>query len=351
MRRQIFGLIAAVLFRIVLAPGVSAQIPDAEAHIVLESGDGAAIQGALVALLDPGHRVVREGVSTTGGSASFRLPPGSYRVRVRRIGYLPFLSDTLSVPRAGKFMLRVESPRVLLATMVVPSRSKCGPIDGDEKKLGALWNEIAKALRTAQLSSQDFSGIGRAFIYHTRAGIEGRNAVSDTTFLPLGNNRPFRMRDAAVLAVEGYVVGDEHTGWTYYGPDESALLSDQFAATHCFQVVRDRKRAGHVGIEFKPVEGRPVSDVAGVLWVHESSAELSELTFRFVNAGVLDEFQPGGFTRFRRVPSGAWIVHSWALRGPVLKRVRGAYDSRLRLAGYVEDGGGVMQTQPDSPRR
>ena len=136
-------------------------------------------------------------------------------------------------------------------------------------------------------------------------------------------------------------MGNEITGWTYYAPDEAVLLSDQFAATHCFQVVRNNERPGQVGIEFKPVRGRPVPDVAGILWVDESTAELRELIFRFVNAGLLERFKGGGHARFRRVPSGSWIVDDWAIRGPVLEKARDAFRD-LKLTGYVEDGGGMM---------
>ena len=47
----------------------------------------------------------------------------------------------------GEITLRVESPRILLETIVVTSRSNCGPIDPKEQILSAVWDEIAKALR------------------------------------------------------------------------------------------------------------------------------------------------------------------------------------------------------------
>jgi hypothetical protein len=77
-----------------------------------------------------------------------------------------------------------------------------------------------------------------------------------------------------------------------------------------------------------------------VLWVDERSAELRELVFRFVNAGVLERFKAGGFARFRRVPSGSWIIDDWALRGPLLERGRDVFTD-LKVIGYQEDGGGL----------
>jgi hypothetical protein len=101
-----------------------------------------------------------------------------------------------------------------------------------------------------------------------------------------------------------------------------------------------------VGIEFKPVSGRSVPDIAGVLWVDESAAELRELVFRFVKAGLLERYRAGGFTRFRRVRSGAWIVDAWALTAPILYRETAAITNRILVEGYVEDGGGVTMRSP-----
>jgi hypothetical protein len=250
------------------------------------------------------------------------------------------VSDLVPVASGSEIILRVDSPRVLLETIVVTSRSRCGRIDPNERILAVVWDEISKALRSSQLISRDFSDYSASYTY--RKTLNSRRVVvsSDTTFRPVGNAKPFGVRDATLLAADGYVVGNEKSGWTYYAPDEAVLLSDQFAASHCFQVVRDRDRKGQVGIRFEPVSGRIVPDIAGVLWVDESTAELRELTFRYVNAGVLERFKAGGFARFRRVPSGSWIVDSWALSAPILEK-RNQPLGDLKVIGYVEDGGGL----------
>jgi hypothetical protein len=209
-----------------------------------------------------------------------------------------------------------------------------------------VWDEIAKALRSSQLVARDFSDYSASYTYRKTLNARRVVASSDTTFSLVGNARPFAMRDAAFLATHGYVVGNENLGWMYYAPDESVLLSDQFASSHCFQVVRDKERRGQVGIEFKPVSTRAVSDIAGVLWIEERTAELKELIFRYVNAGALERFKAGGFARFRRLPSGSWIVDSWAISGPILEKSREPF-ADLIVVGYVEDGGGLkLRPQP-----
>jgi len=317
-----------------------AQAPEADFRVRVEVGDGSRIAGALIALLDSSQTVVREGVSNEDGMRVLRAPAGSYRVRVRRIGFLPYVSDLVSVIPGSDVLIRVNSPRVQLETIVVTSRSRCGPIDPNERILSVVWDEIAKALRTSQLNARDFSDYSASYTYRKTLNARRVVASSDTVFSPVGNARPFAVRDAAFLATHGYVVGNENLGWMYYAPDAAVLLSDQFASSHCFQVVRDKDRKGQVGIEFKPTSARSVSDIAGVLWVDESTAELRELVFRFVNAGLIERFKAGGFARFRRVPSGSWIVDSWALSGPILEK-SGEPFADMKLVGYVEDGGGM----------
>ena len=345
MRHRFALILAASIAGLFQPAAVAAQSRDLEVRVRLESSDGTRLSGALVALLDSAQRVVVEGVSDGNGSRLFRAPPGSYVIRVRRIGFLPFVSPGVLLPRTNDIVLRVESARVALRTVTVTSRSKCGAIDRNEREFSVLWDEIAKALRTSQLSARDLAGVAEAFVYRTQLAKTGAVVSSDTTFHPVSGGKPFGMVDPGVLAAQGYVRGDARAGWTYYGPDEAVLLSDHFAETHCFRIVRDRKRSGEVGIDFKPVSGRPVADIAGVLWVDEGTAELRELVFRFVNAGVLDRFSPGGSTQFRRVPSGAWIVDSWMIRGPVLTGTDRTFGV-LAAIGSVVDGGGMRMREP-----
>jgi hypothetical protein len=80
------------------------------------------------------------------------------------------------------------------------------------------------------------------------------------------------------------------------------------------------------------------------LWVDERTAELREVVFHFVNAGVNSRFEAGGFTRFLRVPSGAWIVDEWLLRLPRLavQPSSGYIGQKYVLTGYYEHGGGIL---------
>jgi len=241
--------------------------------------------------------------------------------------------------------LDVLSPRVQLDQIVVNSRSQCRPGDRDSETLSIIWGEIDKALQASQLTMEDLQGIGQARKYRLEIGANGNVLSADTPVFRIIDRRPFGALAPDSLAVTGYVHGDERAGWESFGPDETVLRSEEFAATHCFKAVRDRARPRDIGVAFEPVPDRPVPDIAGVLWVDRSTAELREVVFSFVNAGLLTRFEAGGFTRFRHVPSGAWIVEEWRLHMPRIEIRSGSgylTGMQYRAVGYVDHGGGII---------
>jgi hypothetical protein len=345
MRRAILSVIAAGL---TWGGVLSAQDAATDLRIRLNAIDGSPITGALVALLNDRDSVVAEGLTNDAGMRVLRAPRGTYRLRVRRIGYLPFVSSELSLPRT-ELALTVESPRVELASIVVTSRSRCRRTDPNAEALSTVWDEIDKALSSSQLTLQDLSGIGRARVYRKEVRSDGTVISGDSSTFAIHNRRPFGAVDPKKLAAEGYVTGDVSSGWSYYGPDEEVLRSEQFAATHCFRLVRERGHQGQIGVSFEPTPQREIADIAGVLWVDESTSELREMVFRFVNARELSWYNAGGFTRFRRVRSGAWIVDEWQLSVPKLEFKQSTpFPARLVVTGRYENGGGVIR--PDAPK-
>jgi hypothetical protein len=349
-RRFVIGLLVCV-------PALHAQTPAVELRVRIESNTGIALSGALVALVDAADNVVAEGVTRVDGRRTLTASPGTYRVRVRRIGYRPFVSGNVTLPRASadELVLRVETDRVVLVTMVVTARYECGAIDPNALALSAVWDEIAKALTASRLTISDLAGIGFVRKFRRQIDRQGSVIANDTSLLRIVDQRPFGGLDALTLAQSGYVVGNDTDGWHFYGPDETVLLSDQFAATHCFRIVRDNKHAGQVGVAFAPVPRRKIADIEGTLWVDETTSELRQMDFRYVNVGAIDRFDAGGFTHFRRMPSGAWIVDEWKIRMPQLQQLPTAASSiaatagRIVLSGYIEEGGGIIAPSTDSP--
>ncbi len=315
-----------------------------ELRVRLTGEPNGSLGGALVALVDSANVVRAESLSNDRGFVTLRAMPGRFRVRVRRIGYKPFLSDPVRIPRSSELVLPLRSDRVVLATIVVSAKAECGTVGADAATLAEVWDEIAKALRASQLTAADLSSIGRSAVYDREIDSRGVVIVADTSIIPASRGRPFGAIDPASLVKDGYVRGNEAKGWHYFGPDEAVLLSRGFAETHCFRVVRDKQRVGQIGVAFEPIPRRRLPDISGTVWLDEQSSELREITFLYVNEDVVSRFRPGGFTRFRRMPSGTWIVNEWRLRMPKLARRAGSWQNDL--IGYVERGGRIVGPPP-----
>jgi hypothetical protein len=320
--------------------------PMSDVSVRLNSAGGSPLAGVLVALLDARDSVIAEGLSNEAGWRVLRAPAGSYRVRARRIGYLPFISHPFVLPRRDELLLVVETPHVILNTIVVTGKTECRRTDPSSHSLGAVWDEIDKALRASQLTTLDLAGFGQGRTYRTELDLNGRVRSSDTTLFAITNRRPFGTPDPEALAQKGYVSGDVVFGWEYFGPDEFVLLSESFARTHCFRLVRERGRRGQIGVAFEPIPRRSTSDIQGVLWVDDRTAELREMSFSFVNAGPFSQFNARGFTRFLRLPSGAWIVNEWWLKGPRLSMQTSPYSApQFMVIGWIENGGGILPSR------
>lgn len=336
-RAATFGLLGFALFS---SPAYPQNTPGV-LHARIEAGPGVPIYGALVAILDR-ERVISEGLSSSRGLIALSAPPGAYRVRVRRIGFRPFTSEPITIPSSSELLLRVETDRVVLDAMIVSASAKCGAITRDAQTLSIVWEEVSKALRSSQFTVEDLSKLGQMRTYRRELGPRGEVVSSQSTLIPITKARPFGVPDLPSLARLGYVRGDPLNGWEYFGPDEAVLLSDDFAATHCFTVVRDaKKRPGQIGVAFQPAPKRTLSDIEGILWVDEKTAELQDVGFTYVNAGMLNGFDPGGFAKFRRVQSGAWIVNEWQLRMPKILVSFGSKES-VSSVGWIENGGVIV---------
>jgi hypothetical protein len=344
VRKAIFSL---AFLTLACATSILRAQATADIRVRLDAGNGVPIGAALVALLD-GDRVVTEGLSSASGTITLRALPGAYRIRVRRIGFHPFLSNPVNLPSNGELLLHVETEKVVLNAMVVSASAQCGAIKRDAQALSVLWEAIAVALRSSQLTLNDLGSLGTMRTYKRETGRDGQVISMQSSVRPITNRRPFGALDPSSLLTAGYVRGNESVGWEYFAPDETVLLSDGFAATHCFKVVRDAKnRPGQIGVAFEPAPSRKQSDVKGVLWVDEKTAELRDVRFVYVNAGILTRFKPGGFAKFRRTASGTWIVNEWQLLMP---RLEVNPRDQLDIAGFVENGGVISSdTTADSP--
>jgi hypothetical protein len=171
--------------------------------------------------------------------------------------------------------------------------------------------------------------------YDRQIDTTGRRVVDQVVHLARGpSHRPFRSQDAALLATDGYVV--ERDGEViYYAPDADVLLSDSFAATHCFQLAAPPEdEPGLIGLAFRPIEAaRARRDIEGTFWIDRATAELRSLDFAFTNMPAASErAEPGGRVEFTRLPDGEWLVSRWHIRMPELQRITQSTRASARLS-------------------
>src|SRR5262249_59273459 len=97
-----------------------------------------------------------------------------------------------------------------------------------------LWTEVRKALDATVIAK----GSGLTFtmaIYRRELDAELTAKSSRADTLDTAAPRPFYAQSPAQLAQVGYVVKGD-SGFTYFGPDEAVLLSNEFLTTHCFKI-------------------------------------------------------------------------------------------------------------------
>jgi hypothetical protein len=312
---------------------------------VTEAESGEAVSGAIVLLLD--ETGVRRSATLSDPSGAYRVAapgPGTYRLRVERVGYAASTSAPvrLEAGQTRELALSAESRRVVLEPVVATGAAR--------RCAGDLHNGAQAATLSTTLSAQ--AGHYR-FVTETRereTSLDGRRVLRDEATRDTTDGMPFGTNPVESLVDGGYVLLSPRQV-VVYGVDAAAILSDAFLAHHCFGL-RDggTERPGLVGLEFVPLEGHVQPDVQGVLWIDRASAEL-----RFVEYGYTRLRFRGPVERltgrldFRRLPGGAWVTESWTLVIPVLQTEAGLdrvnnMDS-YRIRTLVHRSGRVISMQ------
>jgi hypothetical protein len=156
------------------------------------------------------------------------------------------------------------------------------------------------------------------------------------------------------------VIQDDRS-WLFRAPDAAALLSDQFAATHCFTVEPPQSLRAHwIGVAFRPTPARArARDIAGTLWLDRATSELRMLEFRYQNLPPeADDELIGGFVEYAHLATGHWMVARWAIRMPRMARRTiggagipgGGRDDRQVLAAIDVAGGELIRVSRGDDR-
>ncbi|HWZ28573.1 MAG TPA: carboxypeptidase-like regulatory domain-containing protein [Gemmatimonadales bacterium] len=331
------GLLPLVLSAALLAPLPRLAAQAISGRVVSAGPPEAPVRGALVLLRDSTRRTVTRDATDADGRFQVTAPaPGTYSLRVLRIGYAPYdLAPWVIGAQGDTFTIKLPAAGMLLAGITVTATDRCQQNPGTGSVAATLWSEAEKAVDLTVLTIEH-----RTYRFQTAGYVSTLDTALHETereeSQALGvSDWPFETAPADTLATYGYV-----RGTTYYGPDLGVLFSPSFLSLHCLRAERPGpgRDSALVGVAFEPVRDRTVSDIAGVLWIDRNTSELRDLEFHYTDLRLRAR-RAGGQIDFRRLPSGAWVIQRWWLRAP-MALVKGTADT-IGVGGYRETGANV----------
>lgn len=317
--RRAFGS-AAVCFLTTLAPVAAQSI---RGRVVLPDSTTPLGGVILVIRSAQGSTAGRAITDARGAFASPSLAPGRYSIQLLRIGYSPSAGPSVDVAAAATADVRIvfSAPPISLTAINVRERETCRVGADSGLAVARVWGEARKAMLGSQLATATSAPPLAAWIEYDRILDPSGRAVLEQHVRAAQHPtaHAFRSRPAEELASNGYIVSDG-SGTTYYAPDADVLLSESFAATHCFRLQREPDRSNLIGVAFTPVPSRrDARDIEGTFWIDANTSELQSLDFRYTGLpDALAGVGAGGRVEFRRLADGNWLVSRWNVRMPQL---------------------------------
>lgn len=316
---------------------------------LVSSDDGRPVPNALVILHDSlDNQIARASTLATGTFAFHFVDRGTFRLRVLRIGFAPWRSGDIHMEK-GVLDLDIELPieRVVLPDdIVVEGSSACRAEPESGMATALLIEEARKAFALAEETLTGHRMRFRVWSYLRRLDPDNRVLREQMAGNEPLATWPIRSAPVDSLAQWGFVRPPTRfqrnigLGPTYFGPDGKVLFSSWFLGSHCFAISRDETDTALVGLAFRPGDGTTNPDIAGTLWIDESSMALLRLEFDFVR---LPKWVPpastGGQLQFSQLPGGGWVVSRWWMRAPI----KGYDRTRAKLEGFQESGGSVVE--------
>lgn len=316
---------------------------------VVVTGDSVPVRGAVVSLLDSLGVAVVSGLSDEFGRFDLRAPRrGNWRLRTEAVGFARVTSFALTLAAAEVLERRVQltDATAVLRGVEVRDRLQCGNTSTEGTQVALLWDEARKSLAAAALSVERAPAVAvdQDEIEYDASFQRVRSASRITT---TGRaDRGARSDAPRALRQLGYARRIDTTV-VYFAPDAGTLLSDDFAATHCFGVVaNDPTSIRRVGISFSPASTTPGKvDIVGTLWLDRETYALDRVEFRYdplLSAEFADSTF-GGRVRFARLATGHVVIAHWVLRMPI---IGDPGEDRLARSGQTSQ----MLIRPESRR-
>ncbi|HEX6316389.1 MAG TPA: carboxypeptidase-like regulatory domain-containing protein [Gemmatimonadaceae bacterium] len=323
---------------------------------VATEGVGAPVRGAVVTLLDAGGNAAGRRVLTENdGSFAMRAPSaGTWMLEVRAIGYSPRRTAARPVATGETVVERIVLRQVAtrLATLRVEARSACRRAGEFDAVTSEVWDDVWAALAAAELAREQRLVRAEVFVYTRELDVAtGLVMHEERGVASVLDESPFRTAPAAELTTLGFWRSSPVAGVEFHGLDAGTIISPEFLAGHCFNLVRrDSAATALVGLAFRPVNSRARADVQGLLWLDADTRVLRTLEFTYTGLQLRGP-AAGGRLGFTRLPNGVLIDDSWVLQHP-FEKTRGvgtqrtgtaaAPDAAVRAGTTLRVGGGFV---------
>ena len=342
------GLVTALLF---LAPCASAQVVEVRLH---EEATRQPVSGAVVTLVQDSTSVVRA-LTNEDGRAAMRAAPGTYRIKINRIGFQVMLTEpfALGVSETVRREIALASLRIVLPEQVVRGETQCNAQTREGELAGALWEQIRTALTANVLTQSQWAVPLRVQEFQRTLERDLTVTKEQAVRTRVVRGPPFGSFAPETLAKRGFIFASGGDEYTFAAPDAALLVSTEFVDTHCFKAVSPA--GDSVGLAFEPVPRRRETDVKGTLWMDRATSELRSLDYQYTGlAGPLGRADLGGRLEFQRLRTGAWIVKYWYIRMPRVETPQMGFRARVvsaaankppQVVGYIEQGGRVSPVE------
>ncbi len=339
----------------ILALGLAAQPATAQTirGTLVDKATGSPFRGGFVVLLsDSGVALGRTLTDLRGEFALVAPAAGRYRLKSAIIGVKTELSSAIDVgsDEVVNYRFEIAATLISLKTLVVEGERTC-EVEGPSGLAAAtLWGEAQKALNAVAWTERQGMLRHRLVQYEKELDPQSLEIREQEFSSEEGvfQGSPFMAPTAENLAKKGFIQRTRRNSY-YYGPDAAVLLSDEFADLHCFSIsANSQDKEGLVGLAFEPIPDRKVSDIQGVIWMDDRTAELRFLEYGYTMLPWdIDASHIGGRIDFEHLSKGTWIVRRWWIRAPVvLYRRASIYRGEDPfLEAITETGGWVSLTQ------